>query len=65
MTCTGVVSACAVLHNLSLRFKDILPEEPEPDVVIENNIDLRYNEPHWQPGDGHIVRQNLIRELFH
>lgn len=65
ITCTGVISACAVLHNLSLRFKDVLPEEPEPDELIENNEELHYEEPHWQPGDGRIVRQNVIRELFH
>ncbi|XP_012218499.2 putative nuclease HARBI1 [Linepithema humile] len=64
VTCTGVISACAVLHNLSLRFKDVLPEKEEPDdVIIENNEELYYNEP--QPGDGFIVRQNIVRELFH
>lgn len=65
VTCTGVVSACAVLHNLSLYFKDVLPDEPEPDTIIENNEELDYNEPHWQPGDGYIVRQNMVRDLFH
>lgn len=62
VTCTGVVSACAVLHNLALYFKDVLPEEPEVDVIIENN-ELYYNEPQ-QPGDGFIVRQNIVRDLF-
>lgn len=57
------MSACAVLHNLSLRFKDVLPEEAEPDAIVENE-ELHYNEPHWQPGDGYIVRQNIIRDLF-
>lgn len=65
VTCTGVVSVCAVLHNLSLYFKDVLPEEPEPDAIIENNVELYYSEPHWQPGDGYIIRQNIVRELFH
>lgn len=64
VTCTGVVSACAVLHNLSLYYKDVLPEEPEPNAIIENNEELYYNEPHWQPGDGYIIRQNVVRELF-
>lgn len=63
LTCTGVVSACAVLHNLSLQFKDVIPEEPN--IAIENNEELPYNELHWQPGDGHIIRQNLVRQLFH
>jgi len=40
--CTGIISVCAVLHNLSLRFKDVLPEEQEPDVIIENNEELYY-----------------------
>lgn len=64
--CTAVVSACAVLHNLSLQFNDVLPEEPEYDAVMENDEELHYNELEiWQPGDGHIIRQNVIRELFH
>jgi len=65
VTCTAVVSACAVLHNLSRYFRDILPEEPELDAVMENDEALHYHEPHWQPGDGHIIRQNIVRELFH
>lgn len=64
LTCTGVVSACAILHNLSLHFKDILPEEPVQPDEIEND-EVYYNEPQHQPGDGFIVRQNILRELFH
>ncbi|XP_029179206.1 putative nuclease HARBI1 [Nylanderia fulva] len=63
VTCTGVVSAYAVLHNLALYFKDVLPEEPEVDVIIEDNEELYYNELQ-QPGDGFIVRQNIVRDLF-
>jgi len=48
VTCIAVVSACAVLHNLSRYFRDILPEEPELDAVMENDEALHY-EPHWQP----------------
>jgi len=50
---------------LSRYFRDVLPEEPELDVVMENNEPLHYHEPHWQPGDGHIIKQNIVRELFH
>lgn len=61
--CTGVISAYAVLHNLSLRFKDVLPEEQKLDIIIENNEEFYYNK--LQLGDGYIVRQNMVRELFH
>lgn len=62
ITCTAVVSACAVLHNLALQFQDVLPEEQDNDN--ENIEDLHYNDPHWQPADGFIVRQNVVDELF-
>lgn len=42
ITCTVVVSACTVLHNLSLHFKDVLPEEPDQPNEIENNEELYY-----------------------
>lgn len=62
VTSTTIVVACAVLHNLSLIFKDILEDEEE----IENDIDevVPVNEPHWQPGEGFIVRNALIERLF-
>jgi len=50
---------------LSRYFRDILPEEPELDAVMENDEPLHYHEPHWQPGDGHIIKQNIVQELFH
>ncbi|CAL1671763.1 unnamed protein product [Lasius platythorax] len=63
ITSTTIVIACAVLHNLSLIFKDILVEEEE-----EENVDIDeavpINEPHWQPGEGFIVRNALIERLF-
>jgi len=58
------IDLCSFARNLSLHFKDVLPEEPEPNIAIKNNEEP-YNEPHWQPGDGHIIRQNLVRQLFH
>lgn len=64
LTCTAVVSACAVLHNLSLQYNDVLPEEQDDDGIIENVEELQANDPHWQPADGFIVRQNIVRELF-
>lgn len=64
LTSTAIVTACAILHNLSLIFNDTLEEEKEE--VIEN-INL-HDEipvmPHWQPGDGFAVRNALIERLF-
>lgn len=68
ITCTAVVSACAILHNLALQFQDVLPEQLNDDAEQSENIDdenLHYNDPHWQPADGFIVRQNVVDELFH
>lgn len=58
---TIVVTACAVLHNLSLIFNDTLPEEED---VEENNEMEIFVEPHWQPGDGFVMSQALIERLF-
>jgi len=59
---TTIVVACALLHNFSLIFNDVLPEEelPENNEMEEMPID----EPHWQPGEGFAVRAALIERLF-
>lgn len=59
---TTIVVACAVLHNLSLTFNDILEEEEEE--VEYNEIDEPENEPHWQPGEGFAIRAALIERLY-
>lgn len=61
LTSTSIVVACAVLHNLSL----ILNDELEDDEEIENlNNEVPVVEPHWQPGEGFLVRNALIERLF-
>ncbi|XP_020297170.1 putative nuclease HARBI1, partial [Pseudomyrmex gracilis] len=55
---TTIVVATAVLHNLSLIFNDVLPEEKLPEnIEIE---EMPIDEPNWQPGEGFAVRAALI-----
>lgn len=60
---TTIVVACAILHNLSLLFNDILPEE---EMFEQNNNDNKVpaDAPHWQPGEGLTMRAALIERLF-
>ncbi|XP_043470202.1 putative nuclease HARBI1 [Leptopilina heterotoma] len=57
---TTTVVACAVLHNMALRFNDILPEDDElheyEEVPVPNaeNINM----------DGEVARQLLVHRLF-
>lgn len=61
LTSTTIITACAILHNLSLIFNDVLEEEEEEIENINDEIPVM---PHWQPGDGFIVRNALIERLF-
>ncbi|XP_071577193.1 putative nuclease HARBI1 isoform X2 [Temnothorax nylanderi] len=59
---TTIVVACAVLHNLSLIFNDVLPEE---EIIEEDNeMEVPVDEPHWEPGEGFAIRAALIERLF-
>ncbi|XP_015608311.1 putative nuclease HARBI1 [Cephus cinctus] len=58
---TTIVVACAVLHNMSLIFSDILPEDDESFVEEEEPN----NQPHWQPMDGFAAYDTMIERLFH
>ncbi|XP_025161641.1 putative nuclease HARBI1 [Harpegnathos saltator] len=57
---TTIVVACAVLHNMSLIFNDMLPEE---EVEENNEIEIPI-EPHWQPGEGFVMREALTERLY-
>ncbi|XP_025154426.1 putative nuclease HARBI1 [Harpegnathos saltator] len=57
---TTIVVACAVLHNMSLIFNNMLPEE---EVEENNEIEIPI-EPHWQPGEGFVMREALIERLY-
>lgn len=58
---TTIIMACAVLHNLSLRYDNILPEDLEPYEKIEE-IPMELHQ--WQPGEGFAIRAALIDRLF-
>lgn len=58
---TAIVMACAVLHNLSLCYDNILPEDIEPYEEVE---EVPVNPPLWQAGEGFAVRAALIDRLF-
>ncbi|XP_036144945.1 putative nuclease HARBI1 [Monomorium pharaonis] len=63
LTSTTIVVACAVLHNLTLILNDNLEEED--DEGAENiNDEVPVPQPHWQPGDGFVMRNALIERLF-
>lgn len=64
LTSTTIVTACAVLHNLSLIFNDTLEEEEEEEVENINEHDEVPLMPHWQPADGFLVRNAVIERLF-
>lgn len=53
--------ACAVLHNLSLHYDNILPEDIEPYEEIE---EVPVDPFPRQPGEGFAVRAALIDRLF-
>ncbi|XP_066596529.1 putative nuclease HARBI1 [Prorops nasuta] len=63
ITCTSVVAACVILHNLSLQFNDILPELLD-DIPIsqDNNVQRNIEDT---PGDGMVIRKNIVRRMFH
>lgn len=62
LTSTSIVVACAVLHNLSLILNDNLEDDDEEIVNINNEVPVA--KPHWQPGDGILIRNALIERLF-
>jgi len=56
-----IIVACAVLHNVALILNDNLEEEDEE---TGNMNEVPVSQPHWQPGDGFIIRNTLIERLF-
>lgn len=58
---TSIVMACAVLHNLSLRYDNILPEDREPCEEVE---EVPVEPFPQQPGEDFAVRAALIDRLF-
>ncbi|XP_018372887.1 PREDICTED: putative nuclease HARBI1 [Trachymyrmex cornetzi] len=64
ITSTTIIIACAVLHNDSLIYNDIMEEEEEEIENINQNNEVPPLPPHWQPGDGFLVRNAIIERLF-
>lgn len=66
ITSTTIVTACAVLHNLALTFNDNMEiEEEEAAGEAENEDDeVPVPPPHYQAGDGFLVRNAIIERLF-
>ncbi|XP_032672665.1 putative nuclease HARBI1 [Odontomachus brunneus] len=64
--CTTII--VAVLHNLSLTYDYILPEDDEDDNIFSDNDndneENHANYPEWQPADGFVMRDTLIERLF-
>nr|XP_012231350.1 PREDICTED: uncharacterized protein LOC105677354 [Linepithema humile] len=63
-TSTTIIVACAVLHNLSLIFNDKLDDDDDDEELENANNEVSEIQPHWQPGDGFLVRNALIERLF-
>ncbi|XP_071581720.1 putative nuclease HARBI1 [Temnothorax nylanderi] len=64
ITSTTIVIACAVLHNLSLIYNDIMEVEEEEVENINQDDEVPPLPPHWQPGDGFLVRNAIIERMF-
>ncbi|KYN09829.1 Putative nuclease HARBI1 [Trachymyrmex cornetzi] len=66
---TTIVVACAVLHNLSLIYDNILPDDEENEMYNDNDngkiMENNENHAEWQPADGFIMRNAIIERLFH
>lgn len=62
---TTIVVACAVLHNLSLIFNDVIPEEDIPDDLDDElNAEIPVPQVNQQPADGFAFREALIHRMF-
>lgn len=56
-----IVMVCAVLHNLSLQYDIILPEDREP---YEEEQEIPVEPLPWQQGEGFAVHATLIQRLL-
>lgn len=55
--------ACAVLHNYSLIFNDVILEDEEEENP-EENPEVPVRRPDLQPGEGFAFRAALIERLY-
>lgn len=61
ITSTTIVVACAVLHNMSLIFNDVLPED---DDELYDNEEVPVHEVNDNVIDGFAVREAIIARMF-
>lgn len=61
ITSTTIVVACAVLHNMSLIFNDVLPED---DDEFYDNEEVPVHEVNNDVIDGFAVREAIIARMF-
>ena len=59
---TTIIGACAVLHNMTLLFNDVLLEDDEFPEEEEN--ELPAVPPQWQPLEGFATREALTARMF-
>lgn len=59
---TSIVVACAVLHNMSLIFNDVLPDE-ENEIYVDEEMYVP-NEHNFHAIDGFAAREALINRMF-
>lgn len=64
ITSTTIVVACAVLHNMSLIFNDILPDDDEF-YDDEENEEIPVHDSNNDTIDGFAARQAIIARMFH
>ncbi|XP_036143462.1 putative nuclease HARBI1 [Monomorium pharaonis] len=60
ITSTTIVVACAVLHNMSLIFNDVLPDDDE----LYDYEEVPVHEPNNNAIDGFAAREAMIARMF-
>ena len=60
ITSTTIVVACAVLHNMSLIFNDVLPDDDE----LYDYEEVPVHEPNNNAIDGFAAREAMITRMF-
>lgn len=63
-TCTTIVVACAVLHNMALRCNDIFEEEEQEKDNINDDNEVPVMPVACVPREGLVTRRNIIQRLF-
>ncbi|XP_071652749.1 putative nuclease HARBI1 [Temnothorax longispinosus] len=63
ITSTTIVVACAVLHNMSLIFNDVLSEDDD-EFNINDYEEVPVHEPNNEVLDGFAAREALIARMF-